>query len=814
MEPLYPTPAPVPLLTPDEEIKTFKLPAGLRVEVVAAEPMVEHPVAMTFDADGRIWVAEMRSYMPDVEATGELAADGRISVLEDTNGDGRMDKSTVFLDQLVLPRAVAIVQGGVLVGEPPNLYFCRDTNGDGKCDEKIIISTDYGNRTNPEHQPNGLMIGLDNWIHNADYNKRFKFDRGRWIREIVSAPGQYGITQDDIGRHFFNTNSNYLRGNLFAPQYQTRNPNYHAVGVNFRVADDQECWPAATTAINRGYRPTQLRENGRLRTFTGACSPVIYRGDLLPSEYYGNAFVCEVTANLIRRVVLTEDEAIVKGKNAYEQDEFLTSTYERFRPVNLYTGPDGALYVVDMHHGLIQHKRYVTPYVRAQYHARELDKHLRTGRIFRIVPDNKKPTPMPRLSAAKTADLIGYLAHPNGIIRDTAQRLLVERNPSTATTPLKDVLSKSENPLARMHALWTLEGMYRLDLPTLKLALQDKDWRVRTQAIRIAEPILGTRDRDQLLDNVLKLEADTQPNVRLQFVLTTSAVGIPRTDDVIARVLKQDSHNLFVRDAALSGMRARELEILQRILADTEWATEKPGRPELLSSLALCVMNEAKPPRVAALLELTRTRTQWQRVSLLDGMTAIASKKFARKPLMLPAAPSESILEPSITTTTPGASPKLLKATLKGLAWPGKPGYVPPAPPRPLTPDEQLRFDAGAKVYAQVCTQCHKPDGQGQEGLAPPLVDSEWTLGDPHRLSRIVLHGMRGPITVNGKTWNLDMPGWAALSDDQIAAALTYTRRSWDHDADPVTPATVAKVRSENKTRLEAWTERELLHMR
>jgi mono/diheme cytochrome c family protein/glucose/arabinose dehydrogenase len=834
MEPLYPPPSPVPLLSPEQEAATFKLPKGLKVEVVAAEPMVEHPVAMSFDGDGRIWVAQMRSYMPNVDGVGENTPDGRVSILEDTDGDGRMDKSTVFLDGLVLPRAVQCVGDGALIGAPPNLWFVRDKNKDGKADDKVLIATDYGDRVNPEHQPNGLVYGIDNWFHNADYNKRFKLDRGRWISDIVPSPGQYGITQDDVGRHFFNSNSDYLRGNYIAPQYATRNPHHSAAGVNVQVAADQECWPAHQTAINRGYRAGFLRD-GRLRAFTGACSPCIYRGDLLPREYYGNAFVCEVTANLIRRAVLTETDAIVHGRNAHERDEFLTSTYERFRPVNIYTGLEGALYIVDMHHGIIQHKRFVTPYSAAQYKARELTKHLRTGRIFRIVPDNVKVPPTPRLSKAKSADLVASLSSPNGAVRDLAQRLLVERNPSSATTPLKLLITSGENPLARMHGLWTLDGMYRLDMPTLRLALRDTDPRVRAQALRIAEPILGARQRDEILEDVLKLESDAQPNVRLQYVLTVSAVGIPRTDASIARVLSSDAHNLYVRDGAISGLRARELEFIESLLADPQWAGNQPGRPELLWTLAQCVMMESKRARVARLMELaTSNRLLWQQKALVGGMSEIARVKFARRPLMLESAPPANLIALSVDSSLadryrerPGGSTqssngndidrelrKHARFLMKNVAWPGKPGYVPPPPPRPMNSTEQARFDEGAKVYALVCTQCHKPDGQGQEGLAPPLVNSDWVLGPEQRLARIVLHGMRGPITVNGKTYNLDMPSWGALTDEQIAAVMTYSRRSWEHEADPVDPQIIAKIRNENASRLEAWTERELLRIK
>ncbi len=805
MDPLVPPPHPVPLLSPEEEIKTFNLPAGFHAEVVACEPMVQHPIFITFDPDGRMWVLEMRGYMPNIEGKGENEPIGRVSVCEDTDGDGRMDKSTVFLDHLVLPRALALAKDGVLVGEPPKLWFCRDTNGDGVADDRTLIASDYGDGVNPEHQANGLLYNLDNWYCNADYEKRFRNDGGKWLTDVVLDRGQWGISQDDVGRLYHDNNSDYLRGNLIAPMYAARNPNFSAAGVNVQIDHDQEVFPAHDTAENRGYRPGFLRPDGTLHKVTAACSPWIYRAQLFPKDFYGNAFVAEASCNVVRRSILSEEDAIVTGKNAYDQKEFIASTYERFRPVSFATGPEGALYIVDMHHGLIQHHGYETPYVKAQYKARELDQHLMTGRIFRIVPDGAKPQPAAKMSKMLSPQLVECLSNPNAWVRETAQRLLVERNVSAASGPLKKLATSGANSLGRIHALWTLDGMHRLDAPTVRAGLNDADPRVRAQAIRLAEPILGTRQRDELLGDVLKLEADAQPNVRLQFVLTVSAVGIPKTDEVIARVLTSDSHNLYVRDGALSGMRARELEFLERLANDPAWSKEATGRAALLKSLAVCVMNEGRGPRVGKLLDIAATQQlRWRQDALLAGIDEIGKSKYVRRPVMLPSAPTALIAMKS----------DVAASALSHIVWPGKPGYVPPPPPKPLTPAEQQRYALGQQVYAKTCIQCHKIDGLGQEGLAPPLVNSEWVLGSEQRIGRIVLNGLRGPITVGAKTYNLDMPSWGILNDDQLAAVLTYVRRSWDHDASPVDPSLMAQLRKETAGRMEAWSERELLHVR
>ncbi|HZZ45169.1 MAG TPA: HEAT repeat domain-containing protein [Tepidisphaeraceae bacterium] len=802
---ILPVPHPVPLLSPEDEAKTFNLPPGFHAEVVACEPMIQHPVQIEFDPDGRLWVVEMRGYMPDIDGTGEDKPVGRISVLEDTNGDGRMDKATVFLDNLVLPRAMGLVEGGALVAVPPKVFFCRDRDGDGKADEKVEVTADYGLGGNPEHQPNGLMMGLDNWIWNADYSKRFRYAGGKWIQDVVPDLGQWGISQDDYGRLFHNTNSDQLRAALIPPQYANRNPYYRSGGANVQLAKDQTVWPSHDTAENRGYSKNFLRPDGTLREFTAACAPVVYRGDLFPKGFEGNVFLCEPSANVVRRNVLTEANGMVSAQNPYEQKEFIASTYERFRPVNLANGPDGALYVVDMHHGLIQHTVFVTSYASAQYLGRELNKYLNTGRIFRIVPDGAKPGMKPHLSTASVDELIGDLSNANGWWRDTAQRLLVEKNEKGAVAPLKKLATSGDNALGRLHALWTLEGMGKLDEPTLTAELGDHDAKVRSAAIRLCEPMLASKKRDEMLPRILALTGDKDPDVRLQFVLTVSEVGTPGSDEALAKVLADGSANGLVRDAAITGLHGRELEFLDFILSRPEWEKHSDGQAALIGALAQCVILQGNPKRVSGLMDLAAASGEWKTTAILDGFPAVDKRKgIAHRGVLMTAEP------PAIAKLT--GMTKDQKARIMAIVhWPGEKGYVPPPPVKPLTAEEQARFNAGVGIYTMLCGQCHKPDGLGKEGLAPPLLDSEWALGSENRMIHIVLGGLHGPITVEGRVYNLDMPSWRMLDDEKIADALTYVRRAWNHTASPIDPAAVKKVREEIGTRTDPWSERELL---
>ena len=464
---------PAPILVAEEALKTLRVAPGFRLEIAAADPLVGDPVAMTFGPDGRIWVVEMRGFMPNADGQGEDAPLGTVTVLEDTDGDGRADKRTTFLDGLVMPRALALVGDGVLVAEPPHLWFARDTNGDGVADEKTEVFSAYGSTTNPEHTANGLMWALDNWIYNANHSQRFRYlGQGKFIAESTPARGQWGLSQDDTGRLFHNSNSDPLRADLVPTAYLRRNPRLvNAAGTNVRLAPAKlPIWPARVTpGVNRGYRT--LSAEGKITAVTAACAPLVYRGALFPAEFFGNVFFAEPAGNLVKRLRLTETGGNVTAHNAYEGDEFLTSTDERFRPVNLAHGPDGALYLVDMYRGIIQHRIYLTSFLRQQIDARGLAEGIGMGRIYRIAPvTSGRSKAKFNLATETSAQLVARLRAANSWWRDTAQRLLVERR-DPAAAPLLRELARSGPPLARLHALWTLDGSDQLDRDTVLAAI-------------------------------------------------------------------------------------------------------------------------------------------------------------------------------------------------------------------------------------------------------------------------------------------------------------------------------------------------------
>ena len=795
-----------PVLTAERAQPTFTLAPGFRLEIVAADPLIHDPVAMAFGPDGRIWVVEMSGFMPNADGQGEDARVGSIAVLEDTDGDGRMDQRTVFADGLVLPRALALVGDGVLVAEPPHLWFLRDQNGDGTADEKTAVASDYGSTTNPEHTANGLLRALDNWIYSANHTTRFHYDGdGRFSREPTVTRGQWGLAQDDTGRLFHNDNSDPLRADLVPSEYFRRNPYLNApAGVNVQlVPADLPIWPGRPTpGVNRGYKT--LNGEGRITSVTAACGPLVYRDALFPAEFQGNAFVCEPSGNLVKRIVLTEHDGTITGRNAYQGTEFLTSTDERFRPVNLSNGPDGALYIVDMYRGIIQHRLYLTSYLRKQAEERGLAEGLGLGRIYRVVPVGARPAQARfDLGRQSTAQLVAHLRAANSWWRDTAQRFLVERR-DPAAIPLLQTLAReaSAPPLGRLHALWTLDGSGQLDRETILVALRSSDDRVVAGAIRLAERWLAQPDDREMFQRVAAAAAGPSPKVILQAALSLGVTDTPEGLAALADLAGNHGLQPYVADAIVSGLAGREVEFI-RLLARQGQATASAQAATLAASAALRSGNGPAATGLFSLLEPNTPTPAWVRAALLDGIDRFLPKTPEGRPV-----PANLAVEPGPVlrlAVQAGSAEGRQAARLVGLLkWPGKPGLEKEsaAIAARLTPAQQEQFERGRLTFAGICAACHQPNGEGLSGLAPQLLYSRHALGPERALARIVLCGKES----NG----LVMPPLRTLDDDTIAAVLTYVRQSWGHNAPPVEPAVIATARREIGGREEPWTDEEL----
>ena len=792
---------PAPALSAEEALKTFRVPPGFRVEIVASDPLLFDPVAMSFDADGRIWVVEMRAFMPNADGKGEDAPIGSVAVLEDRDGDGRMDRRTEFANGFVLPRAIAPIADGVLVAEPPNLWFLQDTDGDGKADKKTNVANDYGNPASPEHTANGLMWGLDNWIYSANHTVRFRYEQGQWRRENTIFRGQWGIAQDDYGRLFYNTNSDPLRMDVLPAEYFRRNLNLigpSAVNVQLVRPDDLPVWPGRVTiGVNRGYR--MLREDGTLPVVTAACGPVIYRGTAFPESFRGNAFIAEPAGNLVKRVIVEERNGVPSARNAYARTEFMTSTDERFRPVNLYNGPDGALYVVDMYRGIIQHRIFLTTWLRRQIEERGLDAPVGMGRIYRIVPERAAKSAQPSLGKAKTAQLVQALEHPESWWRETAQRLLVERGDPKAVAPLRKVLQSSSSALTRLHALWTLDGLHAADWESVQRALQDEDVQVAVAAARVAESFLAS-EPERTVRALESRAAWGELSFQRQLALSIGNAPAKLADPVLSKLARTVGAEPYVADAIVSSLAGREFAFLDALVREAGGADARQQLAPVVSSLSVAILTSGRAEDIESLfayLERSADQNAWLHEAVLDGVDRfIPGEGDRQRTAFLPEAPDTLIA----FARGEGERAGRARATLQYLRWQGQ--NIDPAKALASLNDEQRRlFERGRTEFA-VCAACHQADGRGMDGLAPALVGSRWATGGVDALVRIVLNGK-----TSGET---TMPPLRSLDDETIAAILTFVRRSWGHQSDPISPTQVQWIRGQTEDRQEPWTDAEL----
>lgn len=819
---------PAPPLKPEAALKSFTLQGDFEIQLVAAEPMIDNPVMVRWDASGRLWVLEMRSFMESPDGDGEIQKVSRVSILHDDDGDGRADRRTVFLDGLLMPRALAFTQKGVLICEPPALYYYPILPGD-KPGKRIVVDPEYAPRAAPvdgklnvEHAVNGLARGLDNWFYNAKSTSRYRFVDEEWRKEATYFKGQWGICQDNYGRLVFNSNSDHFRLEHVPSEYLQRNPFHRGATYSIQPLPNQMVWPGRMNpGVNRAYKPGFLRENGTMKRFTAASSIAIYRGTHFPPEFQGDAFIPEPSGNLLRRDDVSERDGRVTAVNPYErkQTEFLVSSDEIFRPVNAHMGPDGALYLVDMYHGIIQHHAHLTTYLRKQAESRGLDKVVNFGRIYRIVHKSRPLDRGPDLAKASTDMLVKTLDHPNGWYRDTAQRLLVDSGNLAAINPLKRFTLDGDTPLGRLHALWALEGLGYIDLDLLgKVLKREQHGKVIAAAIRLCDPILKTWEQEDALKLVLQKADSTDADVRLQLALTLSGVNHAKAQNALVALAAADADNRFIRDAILSGMPGREGDFAGTLMASAAFRDHTAPRAQLLGDLARCIITQGRKQSVDAALQLVNSDAPiWQKTALVKGMTPPKIPQtpglppVRRKRVSLPEKPAALS---ALGAINDAGFAKAMKDLEEILVWPGKPGVKPEPPVRPLTKKEQSRYEAGKQLYDLTCGNCHRPHGFGMPGLAPPLANSEWIGGNDKRLVRIVMHGMTGPVMVLGKRYNMNMPGHQSFTDEQVAAVLTYIRREWDHPYDPVTPETVAKVRAETKAHEHGWTATELLQIK
>jgi putative membrane-bound dehydrogenase-like protein len=636
-------------LSPRRELATFSVPEGFRVELVACEPAVVDPVAMAFDERGRIFVVEMRGYPNAGVATGFVTS-GRIKLLEDADGDGFYEKSTVYADKLRFPTGVLPWRGGLLVANAPELIYLQDTKGTGKADRRRTLYTGF-NLANIQQLVNSLQWGLDNWVHacvGGDGGTISSAERrglpavtlrGRGVRfhpevpgslEPTSCGGQYGLAADDWGRWFTATNSQHLRHIVLPDHYLRRNPHLAVGVVTLDIPDHGaackvfrkspfEAWRVERTTRRakgpdaRRFPATELVPGGYI---TSACSPAVYTADLFPAAYRGSVFVCDPANNLIHRDVLVPHGATFVARRGDAGREFLASTDNWFRPVHLTVGPDGALYVLDFYREVIETPLSLPDDIKKRLNLESRGR----GRIWRVTVAGAKRPRRPALHKASTRELVRHLASPNSWWRLTAQRLLVERQDRAAVRPLGELASSAKRSPGRAHALRTLHGLRALKDEQILDALKDPEPGVREQALALADERL--KGSKALRRAVAAMADDPSPRVRFQLAFTLGQADSPELVRALARLARRGDNDTWTQTALLSSAGRAAPALLEELARDREFA-DSAGRLALLKRLAALVGargGDAELARALDLLGKSEGGITALQVALLDGL--------------------------------------------------------------------------------------------------------------------------------------------------------------------------------------------------
>ena len=582
---------PIKAKTPDEEAKTFVLPPGYRMELVAADPDLDTPSVIEFDGNGRMYVCEFVTYMPNADGIGQRDPLSRISRWEDTDGDGKYDKHTTFVDRLVLPRMVLTLDNNsILTNETDSddVVKWTDTNNDGVADKREVFYSGVGldRDGNLEHMQSGFVWGLDNWIYSTYNAFRFRWTPKGIIREPTgNNQGQWGLTQDDDGKMWF-VCAGCERGplNFQVPiQYGAFSfrPAANAPADAFREyePDFDIVWPIIGLGDMQGGMSRVRMPTGVVNHTTATAGPDIVRGHRMPQDLVGDLLFAEPVGRLIRRARIVKTEGLTQLRNVYPKSEFILSTDPLFRPVNIRTAPDGTVYIADMYRGIIQEGEWTRPlsYLRRKIEQYQLDKVIHHGRIWRLRFDGTPEFPaiptgpaagtaipgqpalpaiepdrtQPRMLNETPAQLVQHLTHANGWWRDTAQRLLVLKQDKSVVPALQTMAKGPDNLLARVHAMWTLEGLGALDAALARQLMKDPSPRMRVQAIRASETLYKAGDKS-FADDYRAMTKDTDADVALQAMLTANTL---KTTDAPA-----------VIQSAMDANKARGVQEIGKIL--------------------------------------------------------------------------------------------------------------------------------------------------------------------------------------------------------------------------------------------------------
>lgn len=593
-------------LDPRQSLATIHLKEGYEIELVASEPQITSPVAIDWGADGRLWVVEMDDYPYGMDGQGRPG--GRVRVLEDTRHEGHFDKSAVFLDGIMKPNGICVWRNGVLVTAAPEIFYAEDATGLGRADVHKTLFTGF-KPGNPQLRVNGLRWGLDGWVYCANgwsggkprslatgrsvdlsgHDIRLDIDRG--LLDLQSGQSEFGRDRDDWGNWFGCDNSHPLFHFALDDDYTRRNPNVPFPDPRYQVV------VPANPKVFPVSKPQKRYYEGEARGhFTSACSATIYRDEpVFPGEVDRHMFVCEPAYNLVNHEVLHENGvSFAADRAADEQDrEFLASEDQWFRPVMVRTGPDGALWVVDMYRYMIEHPDWLPAHAREELKNFYRDGEDR-GRIYRIYPKGHRPGPLPRIDRMSTEQLVAAMDCTNGTLRDMIQKQLVWKNDRVAIDPLKK-LAHSSNPAVRLQAMYTLELLGGLTNDMIAAALSDPIAPIRRAAVRLAEP--RAKDDPKLMESALKLADDPDPRVRLQLACSLGAWESAAAGEALGRIAVAGADDAYLSAAVMSSA-PRHFEAIVRALTQSE----RPLAEPLFGSALMMALGTDNRAAMASLL--------------------------------------------------------------------------------------------------------------------------------------------------------------------------------------------------------------------
>jgi putative membrane-bound dehydrogenase-like protein len=608
-------------------LEGFEIHPDFALERVAIEPVVMDPVDLEFDEQGRAYVLEMPGYPVPAEP-------GRVVRLDDVDGDGIWETRTLYAEGFPIADSILPYRGGLLVASPPDLLYLRDADGDGRAEQRRVVLSGFA-ADNTQHNFNGLAHGLDNWIYGANggnsgevfwpeapeetlplYDDDFRFDvEARELERYAHSAGGFGLSFDGWGRVYTTHNLYHVVQPVFPGRYLARLPG--PLRSTREAISDHGEGPARIFPV--GIPETRVNHPEQSGYFSGACGIAVYTGGAFGPGFDDQVFVADVVSNLVHRSAIRAQGARMVASRAREGVEFLASSDRAFRPVNLTVGPDGALYVLDMHRTVIEHPEWIPDGIEAGLDLRAGSDR---GRIYRVTPRGGLPRASHSLARARPEQLVQALGHPNKWWRDTAQRLLVEQAETAPVPQLLTALRDPGSPHRRLHALWTLEGAGALPDEALVAALSDLHPRLREQALIVAEPRLPRSS--SLTAAAVALAEDPDPRVRLQAVLTLGTLrDVP--DDVLVRVGRRDAADPWTRRALLGALAGRPTEALARL-----GVPGSDGGLELARGLAGLVNGG-----VADVLALLRDRSPGDAyaAAILDGLaTNLESRPEAAPP--------------------------------------------------------------------------------------------------------------------------------------------------------------------------------------